>query len=74
MLFGSLKRLSGYDDVRNNLWEKASKASPRDLNIQTRWFNFAYENSDWKSAQKVSLEMQVSDHLLLKPCFPCRLR
>lgn len=58
MLFGSLKRLSGYEDVRNSLWEKASKASPRDLNIQTRWFNFAYENSDWKFAQKAAMSLQ----------------
>jgi hypothetical protein len=35
------------------LWEKAAKAKPRDLEIQTRWFTNAFEDGDWKSAQKV---------------------
>lgn len=37
------------------LWEKAAKAKPQDLEIQMRWFTYAFEGDNWKSAQKVSL-------------------
>lgn len=35
------------------LWEKAAKAKPQDLEVQMRWFTYAFEGGDWKSAQKV---------------------
>lgn len=37
-----------------SLWEKAAKAKPQDLEVQLRWFSYAFEADDWKSAQKVS--------------------
>jgi N-terminal acetyltransferase B complex non-catalytic subunit len=37
-----------------SLWEKAAKAKPQDLEVQLRWFSYAFEGDDWKSAQKVS--------------------
>ncbi|KAJ5408707.1 hypothetical protein N7509_002590 [Penicillium cosmopolitanum] len=68
ILFESLQRLEGYRDVRNSLRERAAKASPRDLNLQTKWFNFAYENSDWKSAQKWWISRQAA--MSLQKNFP----
>lgn len=37
----------------HTLWERAAKAKPRDLEIQSRWFSNAVEVGDWKVAQKV---------------------
>lgn len=42
-------------DTVRALWEKASKAKPKDLDLQMRWFNLSFENDDWKSAQKVCI-------------------
>lgn len=54
ILFKTLQVMGGQDDVKSNLWEKASKAKPQDLELQMRWFTYALEGNDWKSAQKVS--------------------
>jgi N-terminal acetyltransferase B complex non-catalytic subunit len=54
ILFKTLQKLDGQDATRSNLWERAAKATPQDLEIQGRWFTYAFESNDWKSAQKVS--------------------
>lgn len=41
------------EEAKRILWEKAAKAKPQELEIQMRWFTYAFENDDWKSAQKV---------------------
>lgn len=50
--------MSEQEDTKRSLWEKAAKAKPQDLEIQMRWFTYAFENDDWKSAQKVRLDLQ----------------
>ena len=47
------------EEIRRCLWEKAAKAKPQELEIQMRWFTYAFENNDWKSAQKVSEASKV---------------
>lgn len=54
MLYQTLRKLDGHDTTMRGLWEKAAKAKPQDLDIQMRWFTYAFEGGDWKSAQKVS--------------------
>lgn len=46
--------MDGQADTMRSLWEKAAKAKPQDLDLQMRWFTYAFEGDDWKSAQKVS--------------------
>jgi N-terminal acetyltransferase B complex non-catalytic subunit len=41
------------------LWEKAAKTKPQDLQVQLRWFTYAFEGGNWKSAQKVSFPILV---------------
>lgn len=54
ILFQTLQKMDGHADTRSMLWEKAAKAKPKDLELQIRWFQSAFEDDDWKSAQKVS--------------------
>lgn len=53
ILFQTLQKLDGQGDIRASLWDKAAKAKPQDLEIQLRWFNIAFGETDFKSAQKV---------------------
>lgn len=53
----TLEKMSDQEDTKRGLWEKAAKAKPQELEIQMRWFTYAFENDDWKSAQKVCLEV-----------------
>ena len=50
------------------IWEKAAKAKPQDLEIQVRWFAYAFESDDWKSAQKVGRTQAI---LVLTPFLLC---
>jgi N-terminal acetyltransferase B complex non-catalytic subunit len=50
----TLQKIGGQEDTMRSLWEKAAKAKPQDLEVQLRWFSYAFEADDWKSAQKVS--------------------
>ncbi|XHG00685.1 hypothetical protein AWENTII_004114 [Aspergillus wentii] len=43
-----------------SLWEKASKAKPQDQEIQMKWFRYAFEGDDWKSAQKAAMSLQIN--------------
>lgn len=54
MLYQTLKRIGGHEDTVRTMWERAAKVKPQNLELQTRWFNHASEQLDWKSAQKVS--------------------
>ena len=58
ILCQTLRGLGGYDATMRTLWEKAAKARPRDLDVQMRWFTNAFEDGDWKSAQKVRFLIQ----------------
>ncbi|CEJ59380.1 hypothetical protein PMG11_08005 [Penicillium brasilianum] len=58
ILFKTLQKLDGQDATRSNLWERAAKAKPQDLEIQGRWFTYAFESNDWKSAQKAAMSLQ----------------
>lgn len=58
LLCQTLRKLGGYDATMRTLWEKAAKAKPRDLEIQTRWFTNAFEDGDWKSAQKAAMSLK----------------
>lgn len=51
----TLEKMSDQEDTKRGLWEKAAKAKPQELEIQMRWFTYAFEYDDWKSAQKVCL-------------------
>lgn len=51
--------MADQEDAKRGLWEKAAKAKPQELEIQMRWFTYAFENDDWKSAQKVSAATEV---------------
>lgn len=54
ILHDTLERMPDQKEAKRFLWEKAAKAKPQELEIQMRWFTYAFENDDWKSAQKVS--------------------
>ncbi|EPS28723.1 hypothetical protein PDE_03669 [Penicillium oxalicum 114-2] len=58
LLFKTLQKIEGQDATRSNLWERAAKAQPQDLEIQGRWFTYAFESNDWKSAQKAAMSLQ----------------
>ncbi|KAJ5647149.1 hypothetical protein N7490_003521 [Penicillium lividum] len=58
ILFQTLQKMDGHADTRSMLWEKAAKAKPQDMEIQLKWFTFAFEDDDWKSAQKASMSLQ----------------
>jgi N-terminal acetyltransferase B complex non-catalytic subunit len=54
-----LVRIPGQDGTVRALWEKAAKTRPQELEIQSKWFSMAFEADDWKTAQKVSLELDL---------------
>ncbi|KAL2007064.1 hypothetical protein VTN00DRAFT_8502 [Thermoascus crustaceus] len=54
----TLRRLDGHEGTMRALWEKAAKAKPQDLEVQMRWFTYAFEGGDWKSAQKAAMSLQ----------------
>ena len=56
----TLERIGGQDATMRDLWEKAAKAKSQDLEIQMRWFTYAFEADAWKSAQKVGLQECLS--------------
>ncbi|PYH77225.1 cytoskeleton organization protein [Aspergillus uvarum CBS 121591] len=58
ILHETLEKLSDHGDTLRSLWERASKASPKDLDIQMRWFEYGFEGDDWKSAQKAAMSLQ----------------
>ncbi|OJJ44687.1 hypothetical protein ASPZODRAFT_134775 [Penicilliopsis zonata CBS 506.65] len=60
ILYQTLENLSGHEETMRSLWEKASKAKPQDLELQTRWFTYAFEAEDWKSAQKAAMSLQIN--------------
>lgn len=71
MLQQTLKRMGNHEDTMRAIWERAAKAKPQQLELQTRWFNHSSERCDWKSAQKVShsIYQNISFilHLLASP-------
>ncbi|KAJ5725716.1 uncharacterized protein N7483_007073 [Penicillium malachiteum] len=58
LLFRTLNKMEGHAETKSLLWERAVKAKPQDEELQMRWFTFAYEDEDWKSAQKASMSLQ----------------
>lgn len=67
ILYETLETLVGYEEIKRSLWENAAKAKPHDLELQTRWFTIAFENGDWKSAQKVGRQNEgLSSSALLQ--------
>ncbi|KAH3207645.1 hypothetical protein KXW62_006364 [Aspergillus fumigatus] len=54
----TLQKIGGQEDTMRSLWEKAAKAKPQDLEVQLRWFSYAFEADDWKSAQKAAMSLQ----------------
>ncbi|BCR92013.1 MDM20/NAA25 family protein [Aspergillus chevalieri] len=54
----TLEKMNDQEDTKRGLWEKAAKAKPQELEIQMRWFTYAFENDDWKSAQKAAMSLQ----------------
>ncbi|KAL2809939.1 N-acetyltransferase B complex non catalytic subunit-domain-containing protein [Aspergillus granulosus] len=58
ILYETLQRMGGHEDTMRSIWERAAKAKPQDLDIQTRWFEYAFEKDDWKSAQKATMSLQ----------------
>ncbi|GAB1191620.1 hypothetical protein APSETT444_000800 [Aspergillus pseudonomiae] len=55
ILYQTLKRMGDQAETMRTLWERAAKAKPQDLELQMRWFTYAFEGDDWKSAQKKEL-------------------
>jgi N-terminal acetyltransferase B complex non-catalytic subunit len=53
ILYQTLQKMGGQEETMRNIWEKAAKAKSQDLDLQLRWFTYAFEGDDWKSAQKV---------------------
>ncbi|KAB8199981.1 N-acetyltransferase B complex non catalytic subunit-domain-containing protein [Aspergillus parasiticus] len=58
ILYQTLKRMGDQAETMRTLWERASKAKPQDLDLQMRWFTYAFEGDDWKSAQKAAMTLQ----------------
>ncbi|KAL2215610.1 cytoskeleton organization protein [Thermoascus aurantiacus ATCC 26904] len=58
ILHQTLRRLDGHEATARALWEKAAKAKPQDLEVQMRWFTYAFEDGDWKAAQKAAMSLQ----------------
>ncbi|KAE8394582.1 N-acetyltransferase B complex non catalytic subunit-domain-containing protein [Aspergillus alliaceus] len=58
ILYQTLKRMGDQAETMRTLWEKAAKAKPQDLDLQLRWFTYAFEGDDWKSAQKAAMTLQ----------------
>ncbi|CRG87977.1 N-alpha-acetyltransferase 25, NatB auxiliary subunit [Talaromyces islandicus] len=60
LLHSTLRQVKGHDDVARSIWEKAAKAKPQELEIQSQWFSISFEADDWKSAQKAAMSLQVN--------------
>ncbi|KKK20685.1 hypothetical protein ARAM_000334 [Aspergillus rambellii] len=58
ILYETLERITGQEETRRSIWERAAKAKPQVRDIQTRWFTYAFESDDWKSAQKAAMSLQ----------------
>ncbi|KAA8649097.1 hypothetical protein EYZ11_000689 [Aspergillus tanneri] len=58
ILCETLEAMGGHKDTVRDLWEKASKAKPQDLDLQMKWFTYAFDGDDWKSAQKAAMTLQ----------------
>ncbi|KAL1858493.1 hypothetical protein Plec18170_002692 [Paecilomyces lecythidis] len=58
ILYQTLRKLDGHEGTMRTLWEKAAKAKPQDFEIQMRWFTYAFDGGDWKSAQKAAMSLQ----------------
>ncbi|KAL1965647.1 hypothetical protein VTN77DRAFT_5324 [Rasamsonia byssochlamydoides] len=58
ILHQTLQKLDGHEATMRGIWEKAAKAKPQDLEVQMRWFTYAFEDGDWKSAQKAAMSLQ----------------
>ncbi|GES62553.1 cytoskeleton organization protein [Aspergillus terreus] len=58
ILYQTLQKMGGQDETMRNIWEKAAKAKSQDLDLQLRWFTYAFEGDDWKSAQKAAMTLQ----------------
>ncbi|KAJ5281589.1 hypothetical protein N7478_006961 [Penicillium angulare] len=58
ILLKTLQKMGGHAEERSMLWEKAAKAKPQDHELQMRWFTFAFDDNDWKSAQKATMSLQ----------------
>ncbi|KAL1972383.1 hypothetical protein VTN31DRAFT_6797 [Thermomyces dupontii] len=60
LLHSSLREIPGFEDTVRTLWEKAAKAKPQDVKIQSAWFSRAFDAGDWKAAQKAAMSLQVN--------------
>ncbi|KAL4878518.1 N-acetyltransferase B complex non catalytic subunit-domain-containing protein [Aspergillus karnatakaensis] len=58
ILYETLQKMGGQEETIRGIWERAAKAKPQLRDIQTRWFNLAFEGDDWKSAQKAAMSLQ----------------
>lgn len=58
ILHETLEKMGGQEEAMRSIWERAAKAKPQLRDIQTRWFDFAFEGDDWKSAQKAAMSLQ----------------
>lgn len=58
ILHQTLERMDGHEGTLRDVWEKAAKTKPQDLEIQMRWFTYAFEDDAWKSAQKAAMSLQ----------------
>ncbi|KAL3437638.1 N-acetyltransferase B complex non catalytic subunit-domain-containing protein [Aspergillus tetrazonus] len=58
MLYETLQKIGGHEETMRSIWERAAKAKPQLRDIQTRWFDYAFEGDDWKSAQKAAMSLQ----------------
>ncbi|KAL2867944.1 MDM20/NAA25 family protein [Aspergillus lucknowensis] len=58
ILYETLQRMGGQEETMRAIWERASKAKPQVRDIQMRWFSYAFEGDDWKSAQKAAMSLQ----------------
>lgn len=76
ILLRTLQKMDGHGETRSMLWEKAAKAKPQDHELQMRWFTFAFDDNDWKSAQKVSArpfpeqteaQVLITHYLVIRP-------
>ncbi|PLB54463.1 cytoskeleton organization protein [Aspergillus steynii IBT 23096] len=58
ILYDTLQKMGGQADAMRSIWERASKAKPQDLDLQMKWFEYAFDGDDWKSAQKAAMTLQ----------------
>lgn len=71
ILYETLQKMGGNKETMRNIWERAAKAKPQLRDIQTKWFNIAFEGDDWKSAQKVCVPGSCSLYLGRTPNLTC---